>query len=263
MVSHRRRWLIPDTAAEQRSEKNYWEAEHRDRNYESTFSVGEDEGVTSSIVRATLMASPCQHVLIAGCGSRVDLQRALLRDASVATRVTATDFGAVIEIARERYSHPRLKYVALEDAAQFRRAFDVVVAVNVLVSDSDMENRKLVGEWAEALRSNGTLVMLAPLLVCGQELALLTGRDDLWACFDLKGSSWTETYQGTRQVEYTPLRLRRILREVGLGLIELRIVFLEGASSRQQARSSYGLDDEDLVVYEQLVVARRRAIPTS
>jgi SAM-dependent methyltransferase len=252
-----RRWLIPDPGT-RLDDKGYWEKEHCDLGYNSTFSVGEDEALTNAIVHEALSSSPCTDILIAGCGSRVDLQRALLSRAPSHTEVIATDYAAVIALARERFSHPRLTYAALESAAPFVQSFDVIIAVNVLVLESDLGNRELVQSWARALRYGGTLVVLAPALFCGQELALLTGRDDLWECLDLEGSSWIERRQGTREVEYSPLRLRRVLKEAGLRLTDMRLVFLEGLSSREQSRTAYGLDDDDLLVYEQLVTAVRQ-----
>lgn len=258
MVPPERRWLLPDPSGARRDDKDYWEKEHCDLDYGSTFSVGEDEAVTNTIVDEALGSSPCTDILIAGCGSRIDLQRALLSRAPCHTHVIATDFAAVIDLARDRYSHPRLTYAALESTAPFVQAFDVVIAVNVLVMEGDLANRELVQSWAQALRYGGTLVVLAPVLFCGQELALLTGRRDLWESLDLKGSSWLEGRQGIREVEYSPLRLRRALKEAGLRLSDMRLVFLEGSSSREQSRTAYGLDDDDLLVYEQLVTATRQ-----
>jgi SAM-dependent methyltransferase len=254
------RWLVPDADAGRRDDKTYWEAEHRDRQYESTFSVGEDAGLMQAIIDEALMASPCREILIVGCGSRIDLQSTLLERAPADTNITAIDFAAVIALARERFSHPRLTYVALEDTRSFIDEFDVVIAVNVLVMDSDAANRELVHAWARALNEQGRLVILAPLIFCGQDLALLSGRSDLWDCLDLDRSSWTEKRQGTQQIEYSPLRMRRILTEAGLRLTSLRVVFLDGPSSREEARRSYDLSDEDLLIYEQLVVARRDRI---
>lgn len=258
MASPERRWLLPDPIGGGRDDKGYWEKEHRDLGYDSTFSVGEDEALTNAIVHETLSRTPHTDILIAGCGSRVDLQRALLDRAPPDAKVVATDYAAVTAIARDRFSHPRLTYVALESTPAFAQRFDVVASVNVLVMDSDLANRELVASWAQALRYGGTLVAVAPVLFCGQELALLTGRDDLWECLDLEGSSWLERRQGTREVEYSPLRLRRVLREAGLCLEHIRLIFLEGPSSREQSRTAYGIDDDDLLVYEQLVTATRQ-----
>jgi SAM-dependent methyltransferase len=258
MVPPERRWLLPDPGGARGDDKGYWEKEHCDLDYNSTFSVGEDEALTNAIIREALSTSPRTDILIAGCGSRIDMQRALLSRAPCHTKVIATDYAAVIALARNRFSHPRLTYAALESTAPFVQRFDVVIAVNVLVMESDLANRELVQSWTQALRYGGTLVVLAPVLFCGQELALLTGRDDLWECLDLKGSSWLERRQGTREVEYSPLRLRRVLKEAGLRLADIRLVFLEGSSSREQSRTAYGLDDDDLLVYEQLVTATRQ-----
>jgi SAM-dependent methyltransferase len=251
------RWRIEDGDAPPEDARRRWEREHLERDYETTFSVGEDEDVRRRVVDAVLGARRRRDVLVAGCGSRADLQRELLARGPHDAKLVATDFPGVIARAAERFAHPRLAYVSLEEARGWSRRFDVVVAVNVLVMERDSENRALLREWATMLREGGTLVTLLPMLFCGLELALLSEREDLWSCLDLANSSWRERHQGTSQVEYSPLRLRRALAEAGLRLDDLRIVFLAGQSSRRQARVHYDLDDEDLLVYEQLVVATR------
>jgi SAM-dependent methyltransferase len=249
------RWPIRDEEASLADDRAYWESVHRDDDYESVFGVGEDEAVVDAVV-AEAIAGGARDVLIAGCGSRVELQRELL-DRAREVSVTATDYAGVVAIARARCAHAHLRYLALEDRPELLEEFDVVVSVNVLVKSSDEANRALVKEWARALKPGGRLVMLVPILFCGLDLALLTGRRDLWECLDLERSSWIERAQGVRQIEYSPLRIRRVLREAGLRLSDLRLIFLESATSRAQTRSGYELDDEDLLIYEQLVVARR------
>jgi SAM-dependent methyltransferase len=249
------RWPIRDEGASRADDRAYWESVHRDDDYESVFSVGEDEAVLDAMV-AEVLAGGARDILVAGCGSRVELQRALL-SAALEVSVTATDYAEVLAIASTRYAHAGLRYLALEDRPEFVEEFDVVVSVNVLVKGSDEANRALVKEWARALKPGGRLVMLVPILFCGLDLALLTGRRDLWECLDLERSSWIEQAQGVREIEYSPLRIRRVLLEAGLHLSDLRLIFLESATSRAQARTSYELDDEDLPIYEQLVVARR------
>jgi len=256
MEPRERRWLIPDHAGPRQDPSAYWVKEHDERGYETTFSVGEDARLTNSIVDEVLRACPCRDVLVPGCGSRTALQETLLSRAAADLRVTATDFEAVVAMAARRFSHPRLTYASLEATPPFRQAFDVVVAVNVLVMDSDLANRELIESWAQALRRGGTLVLLAPLLFCGLDLVLLSEREDLRRCLDLEGSSWLEEEQGIRQIEYSPLRMRRVLKEAGLRLTDLRVAFLDGPSSREQSRLHYALDDDDLLVYEQIVVAR-------
>lgn len=252
------RWVIEGDGRPTQDQRLLWEHEHLVRDYETTFSVGEDEEVMEQVTDAVLRAKSCRDVLIAGCGSRTDLQRLLLERAPAATELVATDFPPIIAKAAKRFSHPRLTYASLEQASAWRGRFDVIVAVNVLVMEQDLENRLLLQGWAAMLREGGTFVGLLPMLFCGLDLALLSRRDDLWSCLDLDGSSWREGLQGVSQIEYSPLRLRRVLAEAGLRLDDLRIVFLAGSSSRSQARTHYQLDDEDLLVYEQLVTASRR-----
>jgi SAM-dependent methyltransferase len=257
MSSAERRWLVPDTDGSAPDRKGYWERAHGEARYSDVFSVGEDDGVRRIVVDAALAAVPCEEILLVGCGSRTDLQEELLSRAPADTRVVATDFEKVVEVARARFTHPRLSYVSLESQPRYVHRFDAVVAVNVLVNDSDLANRELLDEWAAALSASGRLVSLLPILCAGYELGTLAERDDLLRCLDLERSRWIEERQGISQIEYLPLRLRRILKESGLRLQDLRIVFLEGAQSREQTRLHYGISDHDLAVYEQLVVATR------
>jgi SAM-dependent methyltransferase len=256
------RWLIPSDPeptdpGPHDSSRDYWVSEHADNDYTNVFSVGEDSSVRRLVIEAMLRTQPCNRILLAGCGSRTALQEDLIRQSSSLTRVVATDFRRVIEIAESRFRHDRLTYVALEDGLRPDGKFDVVIAVNVAVQERDADNRRLIAEWARQLRVQGSLIMLVPIFCAGYELADLTGRADLMECLDVKRSRWREREQGTTQTEYLPLRLRRILKEAGLVLDDLRIVFLEDERSIEQSLGQYGLDDEDLLVYEQMVVARR------
>lgn len=256
LMHNTQRWLIPDSQ-ERLDRKDYWVAAHGERQYADVFSVSEDDSVRARIVGAALRSPVCRQILIAGCGSRVALQRDLIAQAGNDATITATDYRAVVDLARARFSHPRLNYVALEERARFERRFDAVIAVNVLVSDSDSENRRLLAEWSDSLVHNGRLVILLPILSSGYELGTLGERPDLLECLDGPTSRWTEKHQGIVEIEYLPLRLRRMLKEVGLKLIELSIVFFEGAESRRQTFTHYGIDDDDLLVYEQLAIAVR------
>jgi SAM-dependent methyltransferase len=252
-----RRWLIPALEAPPVASKDYWVNVHGKDDYEGVFSVGEDAGVRARIVSAVLNGKTPRRILLAGCGSRTDVQEELLRQAPPDTEIVATDFEPVIAVAAARFAHPRLTYTALEERPGFTACFDAVVSVNVLVDREDQVNRALVDEWATALVPSGRMVALLPIPWSGHEFAVLTGRDDLRACLDLEQSRWFERHQGVVEVEYTPLRLRRILKEAGLELEELAIVFLDDPRSRAQAQVHYGLDDPDISIYEQLVVARR------
>lgn len=251
------RWLIPEPA-EGQDRKEYWVGVHSEHQYGDVFSVTEDDAVRRQIVAAVLDAPGSRELLVVGCGSRVVLQQDLIASTGDDTKITATDYQGVVELAQAQYSHPRLRYVALEDQEVFENRFDVVVAINVMISDSDRENRRLLAEWSTALVRHGRLVALAPILSAGYELGTLGDRPDLLQCLQCNESRWTEKHQGITEIEYLPLRVRRILKEVGLGLLELRIVFFEGPGSRRQTLVHYGIDDDDLLVYEQLMVAIRK-----
>jgi SAM-dependent methyltransferase len=254
-----RRWLIPSSErAVGPADQTYWEDAHATGSYESVYSVSEDAGFRRRLIQVLDRLRVDGRILLSGCGSRTLVQQDILGELPPTVSVVASDYPAVVQLARRAFDHPRLSYVPLGQEFGDDEPFDAVVAVNVLVSADDAYNRDIVDGWARCLRPGGVLVTLTPIIFAGLDLALLTERSDLWQCLDLESSSWTERYQGIRQVEYSPLRLRRVLHEAGLDLEELQIVFLEDQMSQEQARLHYGLDDHDLPIYEQLAVARAR-----
>ncbi len=260
MARPRHKWLIPGALVPARDVRLYWERAHSSADYETTFSVGDYNGVRLAFAEQLARSSPRVRVLLAGCGSRTTMQEHMLA-CFQDIHITATDYESVIRLARERFQHPRLRYAALEQDELDRGSFDLVLAVNVLVMSTDIANRELMREWAQMLRPGGRLIALVPYLYCGHELAALSGSPELRACLDLERSTWTERRQGYSEVEYAPLRLRRITKEAGLELRDLSIVFLESPSSRRQTREHYGLGDQDLLVYELLLTAQRESHP--
>jgi SAM-dependent methyltransferase len=260
MANSHHKWLLPGEPAPPRDVRAYWDRAHNSAKYQTTFSVGDDDGVRLAIAGQIERSPSHARVLLAGCGSRTAMQEHILacfKD----MHVIATDYASVIRLARERFQHPRLEYAALEEDGLERGSFDLLVAVNVLVMSTDIANRELMGAWAEMLKPGGCLIALVPYLYCGHELATLSSSSELRQCLDLERSTWTERRQGCSEVEYAPLRLRRIVKEAGLELRELSIVFLESPSSRRQAREHYGLHDEDLLVYELLLTAQLEPHP--
>lgn len=253
-MSPEERWLIPDPD-EPLPTRTTWERIHEE-GYTDVFSVSEDATVRRRIVELTLELRPNRVVLV-GCGSRTHVQRDLLDRGKPALEVVAADFEGVIALACNDFNHSRLSYLPVAQLDERVGDFDCVVAVNVAVSGSDRTNRRMIGDWSRLLKDGGRLVSLMPIFSCGLEWAQLTGRRDIGCHLNLERSSWYEERQETSQVEYMPLRLRRVLLEAGLSLQHLEILFLADDNSRGELERVYGLTDPDLLVYEQLLVAVR------
>src|SRR6478609_8836510 len=119
------RWVIEGDGRPSRDQRAFWEREHLTRGYETTFSVGEDEEVMERVADAVLGVDVCRNILVAGCGSRTDLQQLLLKRAPALTELVAIDFPPVVAEAAKHFSHPRLTYASLEQASAWRQHFDV------------------------------------------------------------------------------------------------------------------------------------------
>ena len=199
------------------------------------------------------------QILIPGCGSRTALQRRLIAERPSASLV-CVDFPGVIALANEDYSHPNLSYVAHDlSEPKWTESFDAVVAVNAIVSEHDEENRRIVRHCSDSLRPDGIFVGYFPTLFSPLEIAMLSGDRSRLDALDLQSSTFYESGQQAHQIFYTPLRLRTILREAGLAMSSLEIVFLDSAESMGFGAPwrNPGADDDDLVIYELFVIARR------
>ena len=76
----------------------YWESEHADHDYEGVFSISQDEGVIGPCIDA-ITRRGCRRVIVAGCGSNVALQQAIVERVPQVESVTGVDFPGVVEVA--------------------------------------------------------------------------------------------------------------------------------------------------------------------
>lgn len=250
------KWLIPDTEVMSTAERrDQWVAIHAD--YRNVLSLTEDQDIQNEVVRQ-LRALGARDVLLPGCGTRAILEKVVVEECDSVQRVVCTDYAEVLELIPTALRPDGVEYEARDSAnLEFATEFDAVVAVNSVLSDSDRENRRIVASCAHSLRPGGCLIGFFPTVYCAVEIAYLEKNPRKLADIDLATSSCYERAQDSRQIFYTPLRLRRVLHEAGLTLRSMSIIFCDSVGLAAQARRLYQISDEDAAPWELLVVAAR------
>ena len=252
-------WSIQDKHPWSPDERRrFWEAVHVRGDYESIWSVTEEEHMLDQIAAALkLSGSEVARALIPGAGTRTLLERHLV-DEFPGLSIVATDFPEVARKASSTFQHPRVEYIARDSTdLGWKDEFDFVLPVNSTVSERHSENIQMLDSMLEALRPNGRLVGLFPTVIATLDIASVMRSQAQFKRVDLERSSVCES-DGVEQIFYSPLRLRQLCREVGFSLERMEIVFFESDRARQESSAHYSIDaDADLVVYELLVTARR------
>jgi hypothetical protein len=259
------KWLIPPREVTGRASfdaLDYWDLRHGQLQYENVYSVTDDSELRVKLVNLLRAAiepdEPCQ-VLIPGCGSRACLERELI-DSFPLLSVLATDYPGVVEAAARRLRHPRVKFVG-KDTRELglRPEFNAAVVINSVLSDCDSDNRAMLKSVHAALKPNGLLVGLFPTIFATADIGFCEEREQ-WRLelVDLPSSRYCfDEYAKATHILYTPLRLRAILREAGFVAPSMEIFFCESPCLRDEAYRVYGLQGEDLVLYELLVTSRK------
>jgi SAM-dependent methyltransferase len=256
------KWLIPPVGRSVLDARDYWDFRHGRLQYENVYSVTEDPGLRAVVVdmlQTVVRPGAAAKVLVPGCGSRALLERDLV-ESFPAMSVVATDYPGVIDAAAARLCHPRVEFIGRDTRCLDRPAeFDAAVVINSVLSDCDHENRLMLQAIHAALKPNGVLVGLFPTVFAHADIGLCEERErwrlelvDLLHsryCFDERTSD--------THILYTPLRLRLVLRETGFAAARMEIFFCESACLRDEASRVYGLDGDDVALYELLVTARK------
>jgi SAM-dependent methyltransferase len=252
------KWQIkPRNALSTVERRAYWERAHVDEDYERVWSMTADVGVRAKLVEELGAVASLKRVAIPGCGSRTLLERSLAT-AYPQAEFLCTDFRAVVEAAARRFDHPRVSYLDRDSAhLGWRDEVDAVVVVNSILSESDAENRAILASCWQALRPGGLLVGLFPTVLATVDIASVERSEARMRLADLERSSFYEEKQGLEQIFYTPLRLRVVLREAQFELEKMEVFFCDSPYFLEHGREYYGLLDDDLVIYEHLVVARK------
>ena len=236
-------------------EERYWQDVHED-NYDTVFSVTQDGALLGQILDV-VARDTTRDILIPGCGTRTHLQQALLdRFGPSIETIICTDFEPVVSLARPRLSSPQVEFVGCPtQELAFEEVFSVAIVVNSVVSADDALNRAMLGRISAGLRSGGRLIGLFPTIFT--DIDLLSLGHDNQPVIDVRRNLIFESVQGVWQLAYSPLRLRLILKEAGLQLSDMRIVFLDSEEFLKQGREYYGIVDPDLPIWQLLVEARK------
>jgi 2-polyprenyl-3-methyl-5-hydroxy-6-metoxy-1,4-benzoquinol methylase len=251
------KWLIPDPPEPEKSQA-YWEKIHVEDNYENVLSLTDDPWIIDKIIEQ-LDQSHSRKILVPGCGSRTNLQKQIV-ESFPGAQVTCTDYPQVVEIAAEKFTHPRVTYSAVDSTQMpWTDHFDAVVIVNSIVSDSDQTNRLIIQNCHQALRPNGQMIAFFPDIFASLDIATIINDQDRFRKINLKKSTFFEEAQNTYQVFYTPLRLRAILKEADFSVDRFETVFLDSEYFQQTGKDKvkFAVDDPDLVIYENFIVARK------
>ncbi len=250
------KWNIPKppSTLDAVARKQYWEKTHADEYGSTVWSMTEDPDVQDKICTEVAQIR-AKDLWIPGCGSRVCLQNAIagaLGDA----RILCTDYPGVVDIAMRAKNAPQIRYEALDTAnSAFDNQFDAVIVVNSILSEDDEENRRMLAACRQALRPGGKMLGFFPTVFATLDIASIERDSDRAGLVDLATSSLYEEKQGVRQIFYTPLRLRLVLREAGFGIDRMEVFFCDSAWFLEQSRIHYGLQDPDCVIYEHFVSA--------
>ena len=229
-----------------------WEEQHKSGYSENVWSITEDEEVRGKLIAKIEELHHSSRILVPGCGSEVHLQNDLATRLQGIKQITCTDFESVIAIAKRKTKHPRIAYEARDSKnLGWKNEWDVVVVVNSVLSSSDSENRQILRSCFEVLSPGCALVGYFPTIYAAFEIQTIDVKA-ITGAIDVRKCLFYEERQGMHQIFYTPLRLRRVLKEAGFRLTHMEIVFID------ISKEYYGMEeDSDLAVYELLVVAHK------
>ena len=252
-----RKWpLHGDDGMTQQARRAYWESEHRDNDYAGVFTVSQDEVVVSRCVDVAARHGS-RTVLVAGCGSNVIIQQALLDRVPTVECVVGVDFPGVVEVAASRLDDPRARWVGADIASEgCGEQADCILTINSVLSDSDEENRAILRAFRQAMATGGVLAGLFASILAPLEMGYLQDDRAILDQVNLEECRFAERQQGITQIFYSPLRLRMVLGEAGFRLDRMEVVFLDSPELAQQARDYYGLGtDPDVMAWELFVEA--------
>jgi SAM-dependent methyltransferase len=198
-TNEERKWLIPSfhplTAQSLDDDKAIWDVIHED--YENrAASLTLERKLCEMLVSPSTVSphfdipnSPEVKVLIPGCGSEIYLQKTLLEACPQIGQVYCTDFSQVgidkaIEKWKEADGESRLQNNQIvfervdstkftEEKPDLQDTFDYVLLVNSVVSDDDEANRKMIDEFAKALKPGGKLYGFFQTTLCYVDIAVV------------------------------------------------------------------------------------------
>lgn len=237
------------------NKEEYWTKIHQD-DYSDVWSLTEDLDAFNMITDQ-LIESGCERILIPGCGSRGLLENDIAFFVDDATEVVATDFEGVIDCI-DAPKDRTVRYEARDSTnLEYEDYFDAVVVVNSILSDDHQENVNILKSCHKALRKGGILIGFFPTIFCSVDLMYTAGKVSFADLIDIKENKFYDPNQHVSQIFYSPLNLRKILRETDYNLWTMEIAFFDSEHAVAESKKHYGLEGVDDVVYEHFVVASK------
>lgn len=250
-------WNIENAELTPIDRKKYWEDTHYNKNYKTVWSMTEDIGVRDKILYQLSLQKPLSKILIPGCGSKVLLQNDIGAKYPK-TSIVCSDYEKVIEVAKHQDNVKNIEYMALDSAnIGMQDEFDVVVIVNSILSDSHKENIAILNSCFQSLKPGGKLIGFFPTVFAIIDIASIENNHDRMKLVTLEKSSFYEEKQKIRQVFYTPLRLRHILKEVGFIRDVVEVFFCDSEYFTRHSNKYYGIKNSDTPIYEHFVVVHK------
>ncbi len=266
------KWLIEKEDAPSFSEtEKKWEEIHN--NGYHVWSMSADKTVQQKIIDE-LRPLPHEKILIVGCGSVTDLQNVLCQTLEGIVQIVCIDFKNVAALAEKKENHPKIRYEAADAGAlSYCGQFDIVINVNSILSESDMENRKILASCYDSLQTGGHLIGFFPTITCYMEITALEKRynrlkrmfakksegahDDPFETHD--AHDLLDIMKEYGQLYYTPLYLRMLPKEPGFDIGRMELFFCDSDLFKKQAKMKFGVLDPDILVYEYFVNAKKKA----
>lgn len=269
------KWLIEKEAdLETGPEEEKWTQIHQDGYH--IWSMSADASVQQKIA-AAIESIRHEDILLVGCGSVVDLQLMLVRRFADIRQIVCIDFEPVIKLAAQKGTDEKISYQA-KDARDmgYHCCFDVVINVNSILCSADADNRRILSSCNQALKEGGSLIGFFPTVFCQEEVLSLEKRYNRFKRAWAKrkgGPAFPHTLLSPEhdildlmaehgQLYYTPLYLRMLLRQAGFEIDTFALFFCESEGFREQARKMHGITDEDVLIYEFFLHAKKRAKET-
>lgn len=235
----------------------YWE-EQADSYKDNVYSITQDHKFQKKVkLDLKISTRKAANVLIPGCGVITDLQECLVNERYI-KKITCVDYSKIIKCAKKTFIHNKVIYKSHDIIKMnFKSEWDAVILVNVAVAENHLVNKEILKSCYKALKPDGILIAVFPTVFCALELFHITGNGEFVDNLDLEQNLFYEKTQGVKQMLYTPIRLRYLIREVGLKILRFELIFLDSEIQLELGKHIYGLDDKDAVVYQHYVVAKK------
>jgi 2-polyprenyl-3-methyl-5-hydroxy-6-metoxy-1,4-benzoquinol methylase len=251
------KWLIKNDSMNDSERQQYWEDIHSEHNYENVWSVTEDEALRDKFVNE-IQNFTHDKILIVGCGSKSYLQEDLIQKIPTIQKIVCTDFPKVIKIPKEENCYEKIEYMAKDSKdLGWANEWDVVIIVNSILSEDDIENRLILKECQKALKNGGVLVGIFPTIFCPIDIGYLDKSTSFLEDADIMTNTLIEKKQNTKQIFYTPLRLRYVLKEAKFKIEKFEVYFFDSPYFLEHSCEYYNIQENDVVVYEHFIVAEK------